>query len=75
MALGLKTDTFANLILALNKGDIYIDMHTVKYPSGEIRGQFSAVPEPSTWAMMFLGFAGLGFMVYRRKPKPALMTA
>ena len=25
-----------------------------------------AVPEPSTWAMMLLGFAGLGFMAYRR---------
>lgn len=27
----------------------------------------SAVPEPSTWAMMILGFLGLGFMAYRRK--------
>lgn len=27
----------------------------------------SAVPEPSTWAMLVLGFAGLGFMAYRRK--------
>ncbi|WP_368732308.1 PEPxxWA-CTERM sorting domain-containing protein [Streptococcus pyogenes] len=26
----------------------------------------SAVPEPSTWAMMLLGFAGLGLMAYRR---------
>jgi hypothetical protein len=24
------------------------------------------VPEPSTWAMMILGFAGLGFMAYRK---------
>jgi hypothetical protein len=31
----------------------------------------SAVPEPSTWAMMILGFAGLGFIAYRRKSKPA----
>ncbi len=35
----------------------------------------SAVPEPSTWAMMILGFAGVGFMAYRRKSKPAIMTA
>jgi hypothetical protein len=35
----------------------------------------SSVPEPSTWAMMLLGFAGVGFMAYRRKSKPALMTA
>jgi hypothetical protein len=27
----------------------------------------AAVPEPSTWAMMILGFAGLGFMGYRRR--------
>ncbi|MGA2871884.1 MAG: PEP-CTERM sorting domain-containing protein [Verrucomicrobiota bacterium] len=27
----------------------------------------SAVPEPSTWAMMILGFCGLGFMAYWRK--------
>ena len=28
----------------------------------------SAVPEASTWAMMLLGFFGLGIMAYRRKP-------
>jgi hypothetical protein len=27
----------------------------------------AAAPEPSTWAMMILGFCGLGFMGYRRK--------
>jgi hypothetical protein len=26
-----------------------------------------AVPEPSTWAMMILGFLGLGWMAYRRR--------
>ena len=29
--------------------------------------QTSSVPEPSTWAMMILGFFGVGFMAYRRK--------
>ena len=29
--------------------------------------QVSAVPEPSTWAMMILGFAGVGFVAYRRR--------
>src|ERR1700687_1672725 len=33
------------------------------------------VPEPSTLAMMILGFAGIGFMAYRRKSKPTLMAA
>ena len=27
----------------------------------------AAVPEASTWAMMLLGFAGIGFLAYRRK--------
>jgi hypothetical protein len=30
-------------------------------------GMTAAVPEPSTWAMMILGFMGVGFMAYRRK--------
>ena len=35
----------------------------------------SAVPEPSTWAMMILGFVGLGFMAYRRKNQMAFNAA
>jgi hypothetical protein len=36
----------------------------------------AAVPEPSTWAMMVLGFCGVGFMAYRRKQNgPALRIA
>ena len=31
--------------------------------------EFLAAPEPSTWAMMLLGFAGLGFMGYRASAK------
>ena len=27
----------------------------------------TAIPEPSTWAMMILGFAGLGFLAHRRR--------
>jgi hypothetical protein len=30
-------------------------------------GLLAAVPEPSTWALMVLGFFGLGFIAYRRK--------
>jgi hypothetical protein len=33
------------------------------------------VPEPSTWAMMILGFVGVGVTAYRRKSKPTLRFA
>ena len=32
----------------------------------------SAVPEPSTWAMMLLGFGGIGFSMRRRRSSTAL---
>ncbi len=35
----------------------------------------AAAPEPSTWAMMILGFAGVGFIAYRRNNKIALSAA
>ena len=33
---------------------------------------FAAAPEPSTWAMLLLGFGGLGFVGYRKRPVPSL---
>jgi hypothetical protein len=33
----------------------------------------AAVPEPSTWAMMILGFAGVGLMTYRRRNNTAML--
>ena len=39
--------------------------HLYQYSSTTL--SISAVPEPSTWMMLLLGFAGLGFMAYRRK--------
>lgn len=35
---------------------------------------FTAVPEPSTWAMMALGFAGIGFAGYRGARKSAAVA-
>jgi len=34
-----------------------------------------AVPEASTWAMLLLGFAGIGFLAYRRKPRESFRLA
>jgi hypothetical protein len=36
--------------------------------------QVAPVPEPSTWAMMMLGFAGVGFMAYRRRNQSTALT-
>jgi PEP-CTERM motif len=38
-------------------------------------GSVGAVPEPSTWAMMILGFAGLGFAGYRKSRKAVAIAA
>jgi hypothetical protein len=49
-------------------------------PNGEATafyggGALPNVPESSTWAMMLLGFAGLGFAGYRRTRKPVSLSA
>jgi hypothetical protein len=38
-------------------------------------GGVSSVPEPSTWAMMILGFLGVGFVAYRRKSQAGFRFA
>jgi len=38
-------------------------------------GTLTAVPEASTWAMMILGFLGVGFVAYRRRENSALRLA
>ena len=38
-------------------------------------GTVAPVPEPSTWAMLLLGFTGLGYVAYRRKTKAGLRAA
>jgi hypothetical protein len=43
-----------------------IDLTINGFGAFVIGGVVEAVPEPSTWALMLLGFAGLGFVGYRR---------
>lgn len=59
----IRSATFSN--------DPVQDAFEVGHFSGRI---VAGVPEPSTWAMMILGFAGVGFMAYNRKSKPAPMV-
>jgi hypothetical protein len=46
----------------------FLDSSNATANSGAIfeTGRMSSTPEPSTWAMMLLGFAGLGFAGYRK---------
>jgi PEP-CTERM motif len=46
--------------------DGYTPLQYVTNISASIEGSASVVPEPSTWAMLLLGFAGLGYAGYRR---------
>jgi hypothetical protein len=63
-------------ITSVLEGDTYVNISTFANPTGEIRGQIlGVVPEPSTWAMMLLGFAGLGFAGYRQARKIHLASA
>ena len=70
-------DQFGNLgALSGNSGVIAFDdggsPADADYDDLVVSFQVSAVPEPATWAMMLLGFAGIGFLTYRRKSKLAL---
>jgi PEP-CTERM motif len=70
------TDTFANQTLSslgLTPGT-YVYTYDTGLAADSLTVQIGAVPEPSTWAMMILGFAGVGFMAYRRTAKPALIA-
>lgn len=40
----------------------------------ELEGTVAAVPEPSTWAMMILGFLGVGFIAYRRNQNDSALS-
>ena len=73
-----------NIFQFIGNGDAARDTPGLEFSLGsnQGRGQISgtiavgpatvaAVPEPSTWAMMMLGFVGLAFMTYRRRKSVA----
>jgi hypothetical protein len=61
---------FATLYLGFQPGTDLNQTVTLTFANGA-----GAIPEPSTWAMMLVGFAGLGFAGYRTSRKSAEIAA
>lgn len=55
-------ETFSSLSFMSNG-----NLSSVEQVRVDIAGNVRAVPEPATWAMMVLGFVGVGFIAYRRR--------
>jgi hypothetical protein len=67
---GQGGETIASIFMTFNGGNGVQDVRQVRLD--EVA---AAVPEPATWAMMLLGFAGVGFMAYRRRANGSFRIA
>jgi PEP-CTERM motif len=56
------TTAFTSVLVTVGDPQNILSLNNVTYGSA-----ISAVPEPATWAMMILGFVGIGTMTYRRR--------
>ena len=65
--------TLDNVTLTPNTNYTFVYSGTLGKTPGNISGNgaFAVVPEPATWALMLLGFGGMG-MAMRRRRRPAL---
>jgi hypothetical protein len=63
----------ASLVELLGAGNYYYEVAVVaKGPLANVLA-VSSIPESSTWAMMTLGFAGLGYAAFRRRGKSQIV--
>lgn len=63
---GTTAGAEAALLAGLLRERAYLNIHTDRFPGGEIRGFLSLVPEPQSWALLVLGFGALGAAMRRR---------
>jgi hypothetical protein len=59
----------AAFLAGLTTGQTYLNIHTNLFPTGEIRGQLQAIPEPATLLLLTTGIMGVGALRKRRKPR------
>jgi hypothetical protein len=76
VSVDLKADAPTELLSFLAWGDngSTVNLPPMAFLSG-VDSPNGLVPEPSTWAMMILGFVGLGFVGRRQMKKRAVATA
>jgi hypothetical protein len=70
----------ATFVLDIEGITVNTEISSVGIEFGTVQNTFiptvqSDIPEPSTWAMMILGFMGVGFMAYRRKSQASFRLA
>ena len=65
-AQGSVANAYAALVIGLDAGKAYFNIHSSAFPGGEIRGFLAAVPEPETYAMLLAGLGVVGAVVRRR---------
>jgi hypothetical protein len=62
---GSAQTAFDVLLLNMQLGRTYLNIHTSVFPGGEIRGQLQKVGEPAT--LVLLLFAGVAYLTTRRR--------
>jgi len=66
---GTPATAQAALVAAMFADKSYLNIHTVNFPNGEIRGFLVPIPEPSAVALMGLGVAGIAVRAWNKKRK------
>lgn len=64
---GTAAGAEAALLAGLQAGQAYFNIHSTRFPSGEIRSFPAPVPEPATWGLMIAGFGVIGGAMRARR--------